>query len=122
MMDGAGHGFVIAARRSVDQPGLVGGGGLADVVPQLHGGGAVAEQDAVGAVARLAQQFLRDGQLVLERRVALAKLLLQLANGEMRPHAGEDLFRLERLVDEIDGAEIQPMRLVAAPRSAPREK
>ena len=101
---------------------LVGRRRVLNVVPQAHGGGAVAEQDAVGAVARLAQQLLRDGQLVLQLLVAPAKLLLELANRQVRPDPGEHFFRLERLVDEIDGAELEPAHLVARARSAPRER
>jgi hypothetical protein len=73
----------------------------------------VAEQDAIGAVAGLAQQFLRDGQLVLERGVSLTQLLLQLTNREMRADPGQHLFGLERFVDEVDGSEIQAARFLA---------
>ena len=75
MMDGAGDGLVVAARRPADEQRLVGRRRVLDVLPQAHGHGAVAEQDAVGAVSRLAQQLLRHGQFVLQLLVALAQLL-----------------------------------------------
>ena len=76
-------------------------------------GRAVAEQHAVGPVARLAQQLLRHTELVLELVIAAAQLLLQIANRQVRPDAREHFLRLERLVDEIDGAELEPAHLLA---------
>src|SRR4030095_451243 len=113
MVDGAGHGLMVAARRAVDQPALIGLGSFADVVPKPRGSGALAKQDAVGPVARFAKQFLRDAQLVFEGLVPLAKLLLQLPNREMRPDPREDLFRLEGLVDEVHRAQVEAPRFLA---------
>ena len=60
---------MIAARRTADEEGTIGRRGLLDVAPQAGGEHTVAEQDAVGPLTRLAQQFLRHPELVFELRV-----------------------------------------------------
>ena len=120
MVDGAGDGLVVAAGRPADEQRVVGRRGFRHVLPKALGRGAVAEQDTVGAVSRLAKKLLRDGQLVLQLLVAPAKLLLEIANRQVRPDPGEHFLRLERLGHEIDAAELETAHLVARTRSARR--
>ena len=102
---------MIAARRAADEERLVVRCGLFDIAPKAGGGGAVARQHTLSPVARLAQQFLRHQQLELELLVAAAQLLLQRADGEVSPDARQHLLGLERLVHEIDGAELESAHL-----------
>jgi hypothetical protein len=59
------------------------------------------------------EQLLRHGQLVLELGIAAAKLSLQVADGQVRPDAREDLLGLKRFVDEIDGPQLEASHLFA---------
>ena len=72
VVNGARHGFVIAARRAADEQRFVGSRGASRTSSRSRVATALPpRQHAVGAVARLAQQLLRDGQLVLQLVVAL---------------------------------------------------
>jgi hypothetical protein len=112
VVNGTRHRFVIAAWRPADQERVVGRRRVFDVAPQAEGDGAGAGQHALGPVPRLAQELLRDLQLELELLVAAAQLLLQRADGQMRPDARQHLLGLERLVDEINRAELETAHLV----------
>ncbi len=112
-MDGAGHRFVIAAGRAADEKRFVAGRRVGDVAAKPDGDGAVADEHAFGSIARFAQQLLSDEQLVLELDVAPAQLALKVANGQVRPDAGQHFLGLERFVHEIDSAQFQAAHLVA---------
>ena len=121
MVDGARDGFVLAAGGAADEQRRVGVRRLPDVLPEPDRRRTVAEQHAVGAIPRLPQQLLRDAQLVLQLLVAPLQLLLQLADREVRPDAGEHLVRLEGLVDEIHRAELEAPHLLARLRQRREE-
>jgi hypothetical protein len=73
----------------------------------------VTEENPVGAVAGLAQQLLRDVQLVLEFLVSRPQLFLELSDRQVRPDPCNHFLCLERLVDEVNGAELETAHLVA---------
>jgi hypothetical protein len=51
---------------------------------------------------------------VLQFLVAPAELFLQVANRQVRPDSGEHFFALERLVDEVNRAELEPSHFLAS--------
>jgi len=113
MMHGASDRFMVAAWRAADEQYVIGLRRVLDVIAKACGHCAVTEKSSVGAVSRLAKKLLSHGQFVLELVVAAAKVLLKIADRQVRSDPCEHFLRLERLVDEIDRAELETPHLLA---------
>ena len=84
-----------------------------DRLAQRARGRAVPKKRAVHATPRLRQELLGHGQLALELGVAARELPLQALHRQVRVDAGEDLFRLEGLGDEVHGPGLEASHLFA---------
>jgi hypothetical protein len=113
MMYGTSDRFVVAARRPAYEQDIVGLRRLLNVIPKARGHCAVTKKNSVGAVSRLAKELLSHREFVLQLVVAPLKVFLQIADGKVRSDPGEHFLRLERLVDEIDRAELETPHLLA---------
>ena len=121
MVNGARDGFVIAAGWTADEQRVVGRRGFGDIASKALSGGALTQEHAVRAVQGLSEQLLCNRQLVLQLFIALVKLLLELANRQVCADPGEHFLRLKRLVDEIDGAQLETVHFVAGLRQRRQE-
>ena len=98
---------------------LVAIGGEVGHVAEQHGDILVAPRDHGADAADLVGGFLREQgvQKVVGLILRLARLRERVLQRELRPHSGKHDRPGERLVDVVDGADLEAILLVQLPRS-----